>query len=198
MSRAEPLASQTNAPRWKRLLAEEGGGFSLRLCFLRLLERFLPIGVGGRLRAGLYRIFGCAVGRGTILQGPVEFGIGSRLENLRLGAHCFVNTRVFVDAAAPVILGDGVSVGHHVVIITTDHAFGPPEFRAGTREARPVTVGAGAWIAAGATLLPGVTVGAGAVVAAGATVTKDVPPNTLVGGIPAKTIRVLDQPFNQP
>lgn len=192
MSRVEPLASQNEAPRWKRLLAEETGGFSLRRCCLRLLESLLPAGVGGRMRAGLYRSFGCRVGRGTILQGPLDFSVSSRLENLRLGAHCFVNTHVFVDAAAPVTLGDGVSVGHHVVIITTDHAFGPPEFRAGTREARPVTIGAGAWIAAGVTLLPGVTVGAGVVVAAGATVTKDVPPNTLVGGLPAKFIRVLD------
>ena len=48
-----------------------------------------------------------------------------------------------------------------------------------------------AWIGAGATILPGVTVGENAVVAAGAVVSKDVPANTIVGGIPAKTIKTI-------
>ena len=92
---------------------------------------------------------------------------------------------------SPVTIGSGVSVGHHVLLITTDHAIGPPEFRAGLAQPQPITIGDGAWIAAGATILPGVRVGAGAVVAAGALVTRDVAANTLVGGVPAKELRAL-------
>ena len=171
---------------------DELRGFSLRRTILGALERFIPVGQGGRLRAHLYRCMGCRIGPGTIFQGSILLGAGSRLENLKCGARCFVNSLIFVDAAGPVTLGDGVSLGHHVVIITTDHGFGPPEFRAGNILLKPVVIESGAWIAAGTTLLPGVTIGRGAVVAAGAVVTADVLPNTLVGGIPARLIRTLD------
>lgn len=171
---------------------EELGGFSVRCWLASLLTRPIPAGLGGRLRAQVYRAFGFQIGPRTLLAGPLTLADPSRARaHLRVGARCFINSPVFLDLAAPITLGDGVSLGHHVLLITSDHAIGPPEFRAGTRQAAPITVGAGAWIAAGATLLPGVTVGAGAVVAAGAVVTKDVPPNTLVGGIPAKVIRTL-------
>lgn len=58
---------------------------------------------------------------------------------------------------------------------------------------KPVRVCTNAWIGAGATILPGVTVGENAVVAAGAVVTKDVAPNTIVGGNPAKFIKEITQ-----
>jgi len=178
--------------RLGRVLWEEVSGFSWRRWLLRLLESPIPVGAGGRLRALLYRNLGCRIGPGVLLGGPITFGMGSSLSNLRIGARCFLNSPLYVDAAAPVTLGEGVSLGHHVVIITADHAVGPPEFRAGRVQPAPVTIGNGAWIAAGVTLLPGVTIGAGAVVAAGAVVTKDVLPNTLVGGVPARLIRPLD------
>jgi len=179
---------------WKRLVSEEIGGFSLNRTLLCLLEGFLPTGMLGRVRARLYHAFGCSMGTGTILHGPITLGVGSHLKNLCFGAYCYLNCPIFIDAAAKITLGDGVSIGHHVVIITTGHAFGPSEFRAGVAKPLPVTIEAGAWIAASATLLPGVTIGNGAVVAAGAVVTRDVAPNTLVGGIPAKLIRTLDTP----
>ncbi len=56
---------------------------------------------------------------------------------------------------------------------------------------RPVTIGKNVWIGDHATILPGVTIGDGAVVAAGAVVTKDVPPRTVVAGVPAKIIRTI-------
>jgi maltose O-acetyltransferase len=57
--------------------------------------------------------------------------------------------------------------------------------------ARPVSIEDGAWIAARVTILPGVTIGRGTVVAAGAVVTRDVPPNTLAAGVPARVKREL-------
>ena len=78
-----------------------------------------------------------------------------------------------------------------VIIITDDHEIGPPWHRCGDRVARPVVIEDGVWIGARVTLLPGVTIGRGSVVAAGAVVNKDVPPNTLVGGVPARILRTL-------
>jgi maltose O-acetyltransferase len=179
--------------RARRALSEETTGFSLRVLALHAAGRCSPAGTGGRLRSLFYRSLGLEIGRGTIVFGPLEFAAsGFRRENIRIGAHCFINNHVYMDASGPVTIGSGVSIGHHVVIITTDHQVGSSDFRAGARRILAVTIEDGAWIAAGVTLLPGVTVGRGAVVAAGAVVSRDVPPNTLVGGVPAKMIRPLE------
>lgn len=178
--------------RWRRVIAEEMGGLTPRRVLLGLINGLLPARAFGRVRALLYRRVGCRLGPGTILAGPVE-GLEVRPSHLTTGAHCYLNSPLFIDTTASVTLGDGVSLGHHTVIVTTDHAVGSAQFRAGSLSSRPVSIGDGAWIAAGVTLLPGVTVGAGAVVAAGAVVTRDVPPHTLVGGIPARVIRELDK-----
>ena len=187
MSLSPPLHKAT------AVLRAECGALPPSLWLIERLTAAWPPGAGARLRTRLYRAAGVAVGRGTLIAGPLQFGMtGDPRRNLRIGARCFLNSPLFVDASAPVTLGDGVSVGHHTVFVTTDHAIGGPNFRAGQVRVAPITVGDGAWIAAGVTLLPGVTVGAGAVVAAGAVVTKDVPPHTLVGGVPAKFIRRLE------
>ena len=175
------------------VLRSELGVLPFRLWLADRLLAGWPLGAGGRLRTRLYRLAGLTIGPGTLLAGPVQFGMsGDPRRNLTVGGRCFLNSPLFIDTAGAVTLGDRVSVGHHVVIVTASHAVGSPLFRAGDVQALPVRVEDGAWIAAGVTLLPGVTVGAGAVVAAGAVVTKDVLPNTLVGGVPARLIRELD------
>lgn len=185
----------TSAAKIARTLREEQGSFRGRLWLADLLTRPLPLGACGRIRAAAYRACGLQIGPQTLIAGQLTLLCGEKAcENLRTGRGCFINSHVFLDLAAPVTLGDGVSLGHHVVVITSSHALGPPEFRAGDLIALPVTIEAGVWIAAGVTLLPGVTVGRGAVVAAGAVVARDVPPNTLAGGVPAKVIRSLDTP----
>ena len=183
------------ASRWAQAVRGECGTLPIGLWLADRLTAGFPLGAAARLRTRLYRAAGISIGPGTLLAGPVQFGIaGDPRRNLKIGSRCFLNSPLFMDAAAPVTLGSGVSVGHHVVFVTTSHALGPAEFRAGELRTLPITVEDGAWIAANVTLLPGVTIGRGAVVAAGAVVTKDVAPNTLVGGVPAKLIRVLDTP----
>jgi maltose O-acetyltransferase len=177
-----------------QVCAEELGSiFRPRLWLLNGLPRLLPAGAAGRIRAHIYRLLGVSVGERTLIGGALTLSNQSSVKHLVIGAGCFINSLVYIDAAAPVRLGDGVSIGHHVVMITSDHAIGPPEFRAGTLTPRPITVGNGAWIAAGVVVLPGVTIGPGAVVAAGAVVTQDVAPHTLVGGVPARLIRRLTE-----
>jgi maltose O-acetyltransferase len=77
--------------------------------------------------------------------------------------------------------------------LTVDHEIGPSENRCGEVLVAPVIIGDGAWLASRVTILPGVTVGNGSIVAAGAVVTHDVPPNTLVAGVPARVVRDLPE-----
>ena len=174
------------------VLHAELGGFHPRCWLLGLLLKLLPSGWGARMRVLIYRAFGMRIGNGTLISGPITFGTShTKGINLHIGSRCFINSHVYIDNGAPVTIGDGVAIGHHVVIITTDHAIGSPDYRAGDITYKPVIIEDGAWIAARVTLLPGVTVGTGAVVASGAVVTRDVPPHTLTGGVPSKVIRTL-------
>ena len=90
-----------------------------------------------------------------------------------------------------IFIGDGALIGHNVVLATLNHAR-PPMDRSSMIPA-PIHIGKHVWIGANATVLPGVTIGDGAIVAAGAVVAKDVPENTIVGGVPAKIIRHLGE-----
>jgi len=87
-------------------------------------------------------------------------------------------------------IGDDVMIGPNVSIITTGHPLEPSQRRAVTI-GKPIAIERNVWIAAGATVIGGVTIGENSVVAAGSVVTKDVPPKALVGGNPARVIRLI-------
>jgi len=110
--------------------------------------------------------------------------------NIRLGERVFINSGCRFQDQGGITIGDDALIGHNVVIATLNHDL-DPEQRA-TTVPKPVVIGDSVWIGANATVLPGVVIGDGAVVAAGAVVTKDVPPQTIVGGVPARPIRQLD------
>lgn len=110
-------------------------------------------------------------------------------ENIRIGKNVFVNHAcTFMDRGG-ITLEDNVLIGPKVNLITTNHPLNPAERRA--TQSHPIVIKKNAWIGAGATILAGVTVGENAVVAAGAVVSKDVPDNAVVGGIPAKVIKSI-------
>lgn len=82
-------------------------------------------------------------------------------------------------------------VGHGVTFVTAIHSIGDRRRRAGPVTPGRITVGDGAWIGANATILPNVSIGVGAVIAAGSLVNRDVPPDSLYGGVPARRMRDL-------
>ncbi len=108
-------------------------------------------------------------------------------KNITFGKDVFVNAGCRFQDQGGIRIGDGVMIGHNVVIATINHDLDPKMAR--KNRYAPVTVCDHAWIGSNATILPGVTVGEWAVVAAGAVVTKDVEPYTVVGGVPAKVIK---------
>ena len=108
-------------------------------------------------------------------------------KNIHIGENVFINSNCTMQDQGGVYIGDDVLIGHNVCILTLNHDF-EIEKRAELHPS-PIHIKNKAWIGSNATILPGVTIGEGAIVAAGAVVTKDVAPNTIVGGNPAKFIK---------
>ncbi len=127
---------------------------------------------------------GKPVGEGFCLLPPfyTDYGL-----NITTGSHVFLNAGCHFQDQGGITIGDGALIGHNVVLATLNHEEDPAR-RQHTVPA-PIVIGNDVWIGSNATVTPGVTIGDGAIVAAGAVVTKDVPPMTVVGGVPAKYIR---------
>ena len=149
--------------------------------------------------AGLQALFG-SMAAPCIVKPPftVEYGI-----NIHLGAWVFINNGATFMDSAPITIGDRAAIGPNVQFVTATHPIRPEDRFTDTDPdamppfivhniARPITVGAYAWIGAGATIMPGVTIGAGAVVGAGSVVTKNVPDRMIVAGNPARILRSVD------
>jgi acetyltransferase-like isoleucine patch superfamily enzyme len=110
--------------------------------------------------------------------------------NIRAGRKVFINQACILNDIGGIDIGDEVMIGPRVSLLTSGHPL-HPELRRRQILAAPIVVERGVWLGAGATVLQGVTVGADAVVAAGAVVTRDVPPRTLVAGVPAQVVREI-------
>jgi acetyltransferase-like isoleucine patch superfamily enzyme len=108
--------------------------------------------------------------------------------NIRVGRNVFINQACMLNDIGGIEIGDDVMIGPRVSLLTAGHPLDPGRRR---RQivAAPIVIERNVWLGAGATVLQGVTVGSDAVVAAGAIVTRDVPPGTLVAGVPAGVVR---------
>jgi len=153
----------------------------------------MPAQSFSRTRTALLRAAGVKIGEHSLIQGPIRLsGEGNPCLLLTIGSYTIISGPLHIDLGATVHIGRGVRIGHDVSLLTINHEIGTQHLRSGLRVFAPIEVGTGAWLASRTTVLPGVTIGAGAVVAAGAVVTRDVAPNTLVAGVPARLIRTLD------
>lgn len=112
-------------------------------------------------------------------------------KNIFIGKNVFINCCCHFQDWGGVYIGDNALIGSHVVFATVNHGRNPIE-RSDNVPA-PIHIGKNVWIGSHATVLPGVTIGDNAIVAAGAVVSKDVPENTVVGGVPAKMIKYIEQ-----
>lgn len=106
-------------------------------------------------------------------------------QNIRVGDGSIIGMWATLDGREGITIGKNVNLSSEVALWTLQHDYNSPTFET---SGSPIVIGDRAWISFRATILPGVTIGEGAVVAANSVVTKDVPPFTVVGGIPAKKI----------
>ena len=114
---------------------------------------------------------------------------GVCFDRVKLGKGVMIMNNCLMMARGGITIDDHAMVAANAQLISNNHDLHDRMLLT----CKPVHIGKDVWIGAGATILPGVTVGDNAVVAAGAVVTKDVAPNTIVGGNPAKLIRVIDE-----
>lgn len=112
------------------------------------------------------------------------------LEHLHVGDNVYLGPGVVIICLDRVSIGDGVLFGPGVVVSNGNHAFRDGAYQFGENIARPVKIGAGSWIGANATLLAGVSIGRGVLVGANSAVTRDVEDGDVVGGVPARSLRV--------
>ncbi len=139
-----------------------------------------------QVRSRLSAIIGAEIDASTTIFPPFHTNFG---RFIRLGKNVFINHACsFLDIGG-ITIEDDVQIGPRVNLTSENHPLDPADRK--TLLLQPIVIERNAWIGAGATILPGVTVGENAIVAAGSVVSRDVPPNTIVAGIPAKVVKTL-------
>ena len=176
-------------------VSEVGWGRAARFGALTLAMVPYRLALFPPLRSAWLRMLGARIGSGVILHDVRFFNLYRRgLSGLSLGDDCFLGDECLLDLAEGIVLGPQVTLAERVLILThtnvgyKDHPL-QAHFPA---SAAPVRIESGSFVGANVTILPGITIGAGAFVAAGALVNADVPPRTLVAGVPARPVRSLD------
>ncbi len=159
-----------------------------------MVGQMLPHFTFNYARTAAWRAAGARIGSRSRVCGALHI-TGNRAwqQQLHIGENVVISGPCLVDVDAPVTIGNNVRIGHEVMLLTVDHVIGSADQRCQGTMSAPITIGDGAWISSRVVILPGVTIGAGAIVAAGAVVTSDVPADCLVGGVPARLIRRLDE-----
>ena len=172
---AELIARKTQAIEWcEEFNAIDGRDYSAQYAHLKKMLG----GVGERV--WISKTFGCDCGK-----------------NIFIGDDFTGNFNLTILDIREVYIGNHVMIGPNTLITTVGHPLSPKARRGYMAKAAPVRIGNDVWIGGNVTILPGVTIGNNVVVAAGAVVTKDVPDNSLVGGVPARLIREIENDVDE-
>ena len=167
---AELIARKTQAIKWcEEYNAIDGRDYAAQYAYLKEILG----GVGERV--WIAKTFCCDCGK-----------------NIYIGNDFTGNFNLTILDIREVYIGNHVMIGPNTLITTVGHPLSPKARRGYMAKAEPVRIGNDVWIGGNVTILPGINIGNNVVIAAGAVVTKDVPDNSLVGGIPAKLIKKLE------
>lgn len=180
MRRGEPVEGSTDGHEWMHRLAEEAMQLTAKLNGAYHTQE--------EIRDLMSQITGKPVDESFRLFPPFYTDCG---KNLTIGKNVFINSGCHFQDQGGVTIEDGCLIGAQVEFATINHGQDPAH-RSDNHFA-PIHLGKKVWVGSHATILPGVTIGENSIVAAGAVVTKDVPPNVIVGGVPAKILKPIDR-----
>ncbi len=160
-----------------------------RMAAKRILFRLnqLPPDEGAE-RAELIRKLMGRIGKSIVFDGAVHCDYGF---NIEIGDNFYANVNLIILDGAKVTIGNNVFIAPNVGIYTAGHPLDARRRNIGLEYALPVTIGNDVWIGGGVSIMPGVTIGDGAVIGGGAVVTRDIPPNVVAAGNPARVIRAI-------
>jgi len=154
--------------------------------------KYIPPPVGNVLRAGVLRLFGAKLKTWTILDG-VTFYFP---EGIWIGKNSTVRENSYLDGWGGIKIGDNVRIAGHCGIFSETHNFDNPNLPIAQQGKTkcPVKIGDDVWIGFRVTIIGPCKIGNGSVIAAGSVVTKDIPPYSIVGGVPAKILKSRKPP----
>ena len=138
----------------------------------------------------LQEMFG-SVGKGCYIEAPFHANWGGK--HVFLGDYVYANFNLTLVDDANIYIGNNVMFAPNVVIATAGHPLNPTLREKGYQYNQEVRIGNNVWVGANATILPGVTIGDNTVIGAGAVVSRDLPPNVLAMGVPARVVRELGE-----
>ncbi|WP_294175965.1 sugar O-acetyltransferase [Coprobacter sp.] len=140
-----------------------------------------------KVRELLSELFGYSVPQSLRVFPPFYTDFG---KNISVGENVFINACCHFQDHGGITIGDGCQIGHNVVFATLNHGLAPEDRK--TTYPAPITLGKNVWVGSNATILQDVSIGDNAIIGAGAVVTKNVEANTIVGGVPARFIKSIE------
>lgn len=165
--------------------------YFLPVWFATLLTAWLPDNrFSIRIRGALVSLFLPGRPRHFLLGRDVTL-LG--IHALNIGSHVYLAKGCWINAHGTLTIEDEVKFSPYVVVATTNHGFRNGSVTGGGVHYSPVSIGPGSWIGSHSTITAGVSIGTGTVVGANSVVTKDIGDNLLVGGVPAKIIRLRNE-----
>lgn len=129
------------------------------------------------------------LGEDVVVRPPLHVDYG---DHVSIGARTFVNVNLTALDVATITIGEDCQIGPNVQLLTPTHPIDPVPRRQKLEAAEPIVIGDNVWLGGGVIVCPGVTIGDNAVIGAGAVVTRDIPPNVVAVGNPARVIRRIE------
>ncbi|QZT37223.1 acyltransferase [Halosquirtibacter xylanolyticus] len=169
--------------------------FFIKLSLIRFLEvlgGFFPeTSLGCKIRGCIYRPFLKNCGANFQVALNVKF---ENLNKINIGNNVYVGYGSWINGHKDgVTLCDEVMLGPYVTLVANNHSFLDNSYRFGKGSGGEIKIGSGTWLAAKSTVTAGVVIGKGVLVGANSVVTKDIKDNFVVGGVPAKMIRIIER-----